>query len=156
MRPEYERLHEVDAVQCIWQQPAPHSRDFDDSNLMNHQVGPSMQAMYRQRLFTDATIVVEGIALHAHRAVLAAASPVFERMFSSHMQEGECCCCNSPLLCCSDVNWSSACLCMTKKKVKFAPLGVMGICVPRSSLGSHALHARGSKLTATDRQQIVQ
>lgn len=89
MRPEYERLHEVDAVQCIWQQPAPHSRDFDDSNLMNHQVGPSMQAMYRQRLFTDATIVVEGIALHAHRAVLAAASPVFERMFSSHMQEGK-------------------------------------------------------------------
>ncbi|KAL3143280.1 hypothetical protein ABBQ38_002123 [Trebouxia sp. C0009 RCD-2024] len=89
MRPEYERLQEVDAVQCIWQQPAPHSRDFYDTNLMNHQVGCSMQAMYRQRLFTDATIVVEGHTLQAHRAVLAAASPVFERMFSSHMQEGK-------------------------------------------------------------------
>lgn len=92
MRPEYERLQEVDAVQCIWQQPAPHSRDFYDSNLMNYEVGCSMQAMYRQRLFTDATIVVGGRTLQAHRAVLAAASPVFERMFSSHMQEGGCCC----------------------------------------------------------------
>lgn len=89
MRPQYERLQQVDMVQCIWQQPAPHARDFDDSALMNHQLGPSMQAMYRQRLFTDATIVVGGQTLHAHRAVLAAASPVFERMFSSHMQEGE-------------------------------------------------------------------
>lgn len=88
MRPEYERLQQVDTVQCIWQQPALHSRDFDDSTLMNHQLGPSMQAMYRQRLFTDATIVVEGHTLHVHRAVLAAASPVFERMFSSDMQEG--------------------------------------------------------------------
>lgn len=88
-RPQYERLQEVDTVQCIWQQRAPHAMDFDDSTLMNHQLGPSMQAMYRQRLFTDATIVVEGQTLHAHRAVLAAASPVFERMFCSQMQEGE-------------------------------------------------------------------
>lgn len=88
MRPEYERLQEVDTVQCIWQQPTPHSRDFEDSSLMNHQLGASMQAMYQQRLFTDATILVEGQILHAHRAVLAVASPVFERMFSSHMQEG--------------------------------------------------------------------
>ena len=95
MRPEYERLQEVNTVQCIWQQPAPHSRDFDDSTLMNHQLGASMQAMYRQRLFTDATIRVEGHTLHAHRAVLAAASPVFERMFSSHMQEGEHTCANA-------------------------------------------------------------
>ena len=89
MRPEYERLQEVNTVQCIWQQPVPHFRDFDDSTLINHQLGSSIQAMYRQRLFTDATIVVEGQALPVHRAVLAAASPVFERMFSSHMQEGE-------------------------------------------------------------------
>ena len=89
MRPEYERLQEVDTVQCIWQQPVPHSRDFEDSSLMNWQAGSCMQAMYQQQLFTDATILVEGHTLPAHRAVLAAASPVFERMFSSHMQEGQ-------------------------------------------------------------------
>ena len=112
MRPEYERLQEVDKVQCIWQQPAPHSRDFDDSTLMNHQLGASVQAMYQQRLFTDATIVVEGKTLHVHRAVLAAASPVFERMFSSHMQEGEhtcvcCCSCTSLAVWCSEPRPSS-------------------------------------------------
>ena len=88
MRPEYERLQEVATVQCFWRQPAPHYRDFEDSNLLNHQLGASMQAMYQQRLFTDAVVLVEGQTLHAHRAVLAVASPVFERMFSSHMQEG--------------------------------------------------------------------
>lgn len=89
MRPEYERLQQVDTVQCIWQQPVPHSRDFEDNRLMNWQVGSSMQAMYHRQLFSDATIQVEGQTLHAHRAVLAAASPVFERMFSSQMQEGQ-------------------------------------------------------------------
>ena len=89
MRPEYERLQEVATVQCIWQQPAPHHRDFEDSNLMNHELGTSMQAMYKQQLFTDATVSVEGQLFHAHRAVLATASPVFERMFKSHMQEGK-------------------------------------------------------------------
>lgn len=48
-----------------------------------------MRSMYEQQLFTDATLVVQGQKLHAHRAVLAAASPVFLRMFSSPMQEGE-------------------------------------------------------------------
>ena len=108
MRPEYERLQEVGTVQCIWQQPAPHTRDFDDSTLMNHQLPGSMQAMYRQRLFTDAAIMVEGKTLHVHRAVLAAASPVFQRMFSSHMQEGEhtcvcCCSCTSVAVWCNEL-----------------------------------------------------
>ena len=88
MRPEYERLQQVDTVQCIWQQPIPHSRDFEDHSLLNWQLGSSMQTMYQQQLFTDATISVQGQTLRAHRAVLAAASPVFERMFSSQMQEG--------------------------------------------------------------------
>ncbi len=89
MRPEYERLQEVDTVQCIWQQPVPHSRDFEDSSMMNLQAGSSTQTMYQQQLFTDATILVQGRTLRLHRAVLAAASPVFERMFCSHMQEGQ-------------------------------------------------------------------
>ena len=89
MRPEYERLHEVDTVQCIWQQPAPHARDFEDSSIMNLQLGSSMQTMYQQMEFSDATIVVEGQTLRAHRAVLAAASPVFACMFRSNMQEGQ-------------------------------------------------------------------
>lgn len=90
MRPEYERLHQVDTVQCIWQQPAPHMRDFEDSSIMNLQLGRSMQTMYQQMEFADASIVVEGQTLRAHRAVLAAASPVFACMFRSSMQEGQC------------------------------------------------------------------
>ena len=39
------------------------------------------RGMYEQGLFTDAVLVVEGQALHVHRAVLAAASPVFHAMF---------------------------------------------------------------------------
>ncbi|DBB17399.1 TPA: hypothetical protein ACH3X3_014431 [Trebouxia sp. C0006] len=89
MRPEYERLHQVDTVQCIWQQPAPHSRDFEDISIMNLQLGSSMQTMHQQMEFSDATIVVEGQTLRAHRAVLAAASPVFACMFRSKMQEGK-------------------------------------------------------------------
>lgn len=89
LRPEYDRLQQVDTVQCIWRQAAPHSRDFDDTKLQNWQLGCAMRSMYEQQLFTDATLVVEGKRLHAHRAVLAAASPVFLRMFSSQMQEGE-------------------------------------------------------------------
>ena len=93
MRPEYERLHQVDTVQCIWQQPAPHSRDFEDISIMNLQLGSSMQTMHQQMEFSDATIVVEGQTLRAHRAVLAAASPVFACMFRSKMQEGQTCFC---------------------------------------------------------------
>lgn len=93
MRPEYERLHQVDTVQCIWQQPVPYSRDFEDISIMNLQLGSSMQAMHQQMEFSDATIVVEGQTLQAHRAVLAAASPVFACMFRSKMQEGQTCFC---------------------------------------------------------------
>ena len=88
MRPEYERLQQVDTVQCIWRQPTPHSQDFEDNTLQNCQAVCAMRGMYEQQLFTDATILVQGQQLHVHRAVLAAVSPVFQRMFSSQMQEG--------------------------------------------------------------------
>ena len=38
--------------------------------------------------FTDFTITVDGQDFQLHKAVLAAASPVFERMLLSSMQEG--------------------------------------------------------------------
>ena len=103
MRPEYERLHQVDTVQCIWQQPAPHMRDFEDSSIMNLQLGRSMETMYQRMEFADASIVVEGQTLRAHRAVLAAASPVFACMFRSNMQEGQCF--SHTTAFCSDAVW---------------------------------------------------
>lgn len=88
LRPDYERLQQVDTVQCIWRQAASHTRDFEDSKLQNWQVGANKSMVYEQMLFPDATLVVRGQRLPAHRAMLAAASPVFLRMFSSPMQEG--------------------------------------------------------------------
>ena len=41
------------------------------------------------RLFTDATVTVAGQDFQVHKHVLADASPVFERMFSSDMLEGK-------------------------------------------------------------------
>ena len=91
LRPDYERLQQVDTVQCIWRQAASHTREFEDSKLQNWQMGAKMSTVYEQMLFPDATLVVRGQRLPAHRAVLAAASPVFLRMFSSPMQEGSPC-----------------------------------------------------------------
>ena len=45
--------------------------------------------MLQEELFTDATLVVQGHSIAVHRAVLAANSPVFKRLFSCHMTEGE-------------------------------------------------------------------
>jgi len=45
--------------------------------------------MLNDRLFTDSKILCGGREFAAHRAVLAAASPVFERMWSTAMSESE-------------------------------------------------------------------
>ena len=44
------------------------------------------QQMLHERLFTDATLVVEDQAIPVHRAVLAANSPVVKRMLMSHVK----------------------------------------------------------------------
>eukprot|EP00931_Biecheleriopsis_adriatica_P046501 TRINITY_DN26710_c0_g1_i1.p1 TRINITY_DN26710_c0_g1~~TRINITY_DN26710_c0_g1_i1.p1 ORF type:complete len:329 (+),score=64.02 TRINITY_DN26710_c0_g1_i1:48-989(+) len=44
--------------------------------------------LFSERKFTDARILCEGVEINVHRAVLAAASPVFERMLESEMCEG--------------------------------------------------------------------
>lgn len=45
--------------------------------------------MFGDRKFTDAVLRCAGAELRVHRAVLAAASPVFEKMLSSQMREAE-------------------------------------------------------------------
>ncbi len=54
-----------------------------DSQLANYEKAS------HHRLFTDATVTVDGRNFQLHKHVLATSSPVFERMFSSEMQEGE-------------------------------------------------------------------
>ncbi|CAE8612019.1 unnamed protein product [Polarella glacialis] len=44
--------------------------------------------LFRDRKFTDASIMCSGHQIPVHRCVLAAASPVFETMFESGMREG--------------------------------------------------------------------
>ncbi len=58
-----------------------------DAHLKNHEVPAASQ-----HLFTDATVTVHGQEFQVHKHVLASTSPVFERMFSSEMLEGEICC----------------------------------------------------------------
>jgi hypothetical protein len=52
-----------------------------DSHLVNYEKAS------HHRLFTDATVTVDGHDFQLHKHVLATGSPVFERMFSSEMQE---------------------------------------------------------------------
>ena len=47
--------------------------------------------MWKTRQFADAAICCQGASIRVHRAVLAAASPVFKRMFEGSMQEGREC-----------------------------------------------------------------
>ena len=47
-----------------------------------------LNTMWSTRQFADAVVVCEDSELRVHRAVLGAASPVFERMFDSSMREG--------------------------------------------------------------------
>lgn len=43
--------------------------------------------LWEQRQFTDATVVCDGVTFSVHRAILAAASPVLHRAFSSCLHE---------------------------------------------------------------------
>lgn len=43
--------------------------------------------LYVDRKFSDVTIDASGIELKAHKAILAARSPVFDRMFSNNMKD---------------------------------------------------------------------
>eukprot|EP00747_Dinoflagellata_sp_TGD_P171288 gnl/TRDRNA2_/TRDRNA2_205025_c0_seq1.p1 gnl/TRDRNA2_/TRDRNA2_205025_c0~~gnl/TRDRNA2_/TRDRNA2_205025_c0_seq1.p1 ORF type:complete len:264 (+),score=63.57 gnl/TRDRNA2_/TRDRNA2_205025_c0_seq1:66-857(+) len=59
----------------------------------NKKRGPDIvtavqERVWKQRKFTDAEVVSDGVRIPVHRATLAAASPVFEAAFSSAMQEG--------------------------------------------------------------------
>lgn len=47
------------------------------------------QKLWQDRLFTDVNVVCDGKRFTAHRAVLAAASPVFAAMLASEMKEGQ-------------------------------------------------------------------
>jgi len=76
---------EVERVLCINAHARPHDRYLVDDKLRNFQLAT---ASHRD-LFTDAVITVGGRDFAVHRAVLASASPYFERMFSTQMQEGE-------------------------------------------------------------------
>lgn len=76
-------------MQCMWL----HSTDATPPTahspaVKNWEVLSTSYRMYEQQLYTDASLVVGDQTLHVHRAVLAAASPVFEGMFRHNMQEG--------------------------------------------------------------------
>ncbi len=78
----------VDTMQCIWQRPKVHTHDKEDSSIMRYDMATASQAMFN-KMCTDATIIMDDRSWAVHRAVLACASPVFQRMFSSGMQEGD-------------------------------------------------------------------
>ncbi len=77
-------------VLCIRAQSklVPHHPRWSTTELLtNLQTGNAALC----NLFTDATITVGDQDFQVHRAVLAAASPYFECMFRSEMQEGKVC-----------------------------------------------------------------
>lgn len=78
----------VEELICINSHARPRDYEEIDSKLRNFQLATASH----QNLFTDATIIVGGHDFWVHRAVLANASPYFERMFSTEMQEGETAC----------------------------------------------------------------
>ncbi len=73
----------VDDVLCVRMQAKQYDLRHFDPHLVNYEKAS------HHRLFTDATVTVEGRDFQLHKHVLATVSPVFERMFSSEMQEGE-------------------------------------------------------------------
>lgn len=48
----------VDTMQCIWQRLRVHTHDTEDSSIMRYDMSTASQAMYNNRVFTDATIIV--------------------------------------------------------------------------------------------------
>lgn len=72
-----------DDIFCIRAQPRKYHRNTGSAVLKNCQAGAGMHPSY-----TDFTFSVGGQNFQLHKALLAAASPVFDRMFCSNMQEG--------------------------------------------------------------------
>lgn len=83
------------------------------------------QRLWTERTFTDATVVCEGEKFEVHRAVLAAASQVFERAFSGVMKEAR-----SALL---EVRESAPAAVEAMLRFVYTgalPEGVAGVCAP--------------------------
>lgn len=72
-----------DDIFCIRAEPRKYSRDASSAVLSNCQARAVLHPSY-----TDFTFSVGGQDFQLHKALLAAASPVFDRMFCSNMQEG--------------------------------------------------------------------
>ena len=75
--------------QLLTPRPAETSKDAGEITFVHCGLGQTSQHMLNQQLFTDATLVVQGHSIPVHRAVLAANSPVFYRMFTCQMSEGK-------------------------------------------------------------------
>ena len=75
--------------QIICPRPKAFKTDADDTSYIHYGLYDTSQQMLQERLFTDATLVVEGQAIPVHRAVLAANSPFFKCMLASQMREGD-------------------------------------------------------------------
>ena len=84
------QLAAAESVQRMYRRTVPNAgADPEDLGLMPTHLPHMMLNMYQQQMYTDAIIVVKGQTLHVHRAILACASPVFARMFTSEWHEGE-------------------------------------------------------------------
>lgn len=70
-------------ILCIQAEANGYVRYINGLVLRNCRCGTALDPSY-----TDVTFCVEGQEFQLHKAVLAAASPVFDRMFRSNMQEG--------------------------------------------------------------------
>ena len=74
--------------QILKKRPIVSAEEAGETTLVHYGLGHASQRMLKERLFTDATLVVHGREIGVHRAVLATNSPVFKRMFCSPMTEG--------------------------------------------------------------------
>lgn len=70
-----------------WSGPSTSSRAAPKSTVSQTVDAASRnQSMLKRQLYTDVTMTVQGRSFQLHRAVLAAASPVFDAMFRHHSQ----------------------------------------------------------------------
>ena len=72
----------VEDVLCVRMQAKLGDLCHFDSHWVNYEKAS------HHRLFTDATVTVDGHNFQLHKHMLVTGSPVFERMLSSEMQEG--------------------------------------------------------------------
>ncbi|KAK9814533.1 hypothetical protein WJX72_007447 [[Myrmecia] bisecta] len=84
------QLEQVTVIERLWQQPVSHIYERHPPAMVNCGLTSNLARMYDEQVLCDVDIEVEGMSLGAHRAVLAAASPVFHSMFSGGFSEGTC------------------------------------------------------------------